>query len=167
MSQNFVFDYTPLKSPQGDSSHMASLKKFLKSKAYICIPLVFTETNHFEIVAKINGISGKFILDTGASNTCVGMDKIDFFRMASEATDIKAAGAGATEMGTLISSKNKIQIGDWKKGKLKIVLFDLVHVNQALVSHKALPVDGIIGADVLKKGKAVIDYNKKCLYLKK
>lgn len=167
MSQNFVPNNTPLKSPQGDSSHMASLKKFLTSKDYIRIPLVFTETNHFEIIAKINGISGKFILDTGASNTCVGMDKIDFFRMASEATDIKAAGAGATEMETLISSKNKIQIGDWKKGKLKIVLFDLVHVNQALVSHKALPVDGIIGADVLKKGKAVIDYNKKCLYLKK
>ncbi|SFB87008.1 Aspartyl protease [Flagellimonas taeanensis] len=146
---------------------MASLKKFLTSKGYIRIPLVFTETNHFEIVAKINGISGKFILDTGASNTCVGMDKIEFFQMASEATDIKAAGAGATEMETLISSKNKIQLGDWKKGKLKIVLFDLVHVNQALVSHKALPVDGIIGADVLKKGKAVIDYNKKCLYLKK
>ncbi|WP_318343932.1 retropepsin-like aspartic protease family protein [Flagellimonas baculiformis] len=146
---------------------MASLKKFLKSKAYIRIPLVFTETNHFEIVAKINGVSGKFILDTGASNTCVGMDKIDFFEMASEVSDIKAAGAGATEMDTLISSRNTIQIGDWKKRKLKIVLFDLVHVNQALVSHKALPVDGIIGADVLKKGKAVIDYNKKCLYLKK
>ena len=146
---------------------MASLKKFLTSKGYIRIPLVFTETNHFEIVAKINGISGKFILDTGASNTCVGMDKIEFFKMVSETTDIKAAGAGATEMETLISSKNKIQLGDWKKGKLKIVLFDLVHVNQALVSHKALPVDGIIGADVLKKGKAVIDYNKKCLYLKK
>ena len=146
---------------------MASLKKFLTSKGYIRIPLVFTETNHFEIVAKINGISGKFILDTGASNTCVGMDKIEFFKMVSETTDIKAAGAGATEMETLISSKNKIQLGDWKKGKLKIVPFDLVHVNQALVSHKALPVDGIIGADVLKKGKAVIDYNKKCLYLKK
>jgi len=167
LSQNIVPNNTPLKSPQGDSLLMTSLKKFLTSKSYIRIPLVFTETNHFEIIAKINGISGKFILDTGASNTCVGMDKIDFFRMASEATDIKAAGAGATEMETLISSKNKIQIGDWKKGKLKIVLFDLVHVNQALVSHKALPVDGIIGADVLKKGKAVIDYNKKCLYLKK
>ncbi len=148
-------------------NNMTSLKKFLKSKDYIKVPLVFTETNHFEIVAKINGVSGKFILDTGASNTCVGMDKIELFKMVSEATDIKAAGAGATEMETLISTKNKIQIGDWKKNELKIVLFDLVHVNQALVSHNALPVDGIIGADVLKKGKAVIDYNKKCLYLKK
>jgi hypothetical protein len=146
---------------------MASLKKFLKSKDYFKIPLVLTETNHFELVASINGVTGKFILDTGASNTCVGMDKIEFFKMLSETTDIKAAGAGATEMETLISNKNKIEIGDWKKKKQKVVLFDLTHVNQALVSHNALPVDGIIGADLLKKGKAVIDYNKKCLYLKK
>ena len=146
---------------------MTSLKKFLKSKKYIQIPLVLTETNHFEIAAQINGVSGRFILDTGASNTCVGMDKIDYFKMLSEASEIKAAGAGATEMETLVSSKNKIQIGDWTKKKQKVVLFDLVHVNQALTSHNALPVDGIIGADVLKKGKAIIDYNKKCLYLKK
>lgn len=145
---------------------MKSLKKFLFSKNYVRIPLVLTETNHFEIAAKINGVSGRFILDTGASNTCVGMDKIDFFKMISEVSDIKAAGAGATEMETLVSSKNKIQIGDWKKGKQKIVLFDLVHVNEALTSHNSLPVDGIIGGDVLKKGNAVIDYDKKCLFLK-
>jgi len=146
---------------------MASLKKFLKSKDYLKIPLVLTETNHFELVASINGVKGRFILDTGASNTCVGMDKIEFFEMLSEATDIKAAGAGAAEMETLISNKNKIQIGDWKKKKQKVVLFDLTHVNQALVNHNALPVDRIIGADLLNKGKAVIDYHKKCLYLKK
>nr|WP_299175003.1 retropepsin-like aspartic protease [uncultured Allomuricauda sp.] len=146
---------------------MKSLKKYLSSKSYISIPLVLTETNHFELTAKINGISGRFILDTGASNTCVGMDKIDFFKMISEVSEIKAAGAGATEIETLVSSKNKIQIGDWKKKKQKIVLFDLVHVNQALTSHNSLPVDGIIGADVFKKGKAVIDYEKKSLYLKK
>jgi predicted aspartyl protease len=145
---------------------MASLNKFLKTKSYTKVPLTLTETNHFEIAAKINGVTGRFILDTGASNTCVGMDKTAFFNMVSEASDVKAAGAGATEMETLVSTKNKIQIGDWKKSRLKIVLFDLIHVNKALTSHNALPVDGIIGADILKKGKAVIDYNKKCLYLK-
>lgn len=146
---------------------MKSLKKFLKSKSYVRIPLILTETNHFEISAKINGVSGRFILDTGASNTCVGMDKIEFFKMVSEISDVKAAGAGATEMETLVSSKNKIRIGDWSKKKHQIVLFDLVHVNQALISHNSLPVDGIIGADILKKGMAIIDYDKKCLYLKK
>nr|WP_298994540.1 retropepsin-like aspartic protease [uncultured Allomuricauda sp.] len=145
---------------------MKSLKKFLKSKNYVRIPLTLTETNHFEINVRINGVPGRFILDTGASNTCVDMEKVEFFNMVSKTSDIKAAGAGAVEMETLISDKNRIQIGSWTKKKQKIVLFDLVHVNQALTSHNTLPVDGIIGADILKKGKAVIDYGKQCLYLK-
>lgn len=145
---------------------MPSLKRFLKKKNYIKVPLILTATNHFEIVAKLNGITGRFILDTGASNTCVGLDKIDFFNLTSKESKIKAAGAGATNMETLISTKNKIELGDWQKHKLKIVLFDLVHVNEALTTHKALPVDGIIGADILKKAKAVIDYGQNCVYLR-
>ena len=145
---------------------MSSLKKFLKNKNYIRIPLILTATDHFEIIGKINGVKGRFILDTGASNTCVGFDKIDYFKLISKASEIKAAGAGATNMETLVSSKNLIEIGKWQKKKLKIVLFDLVHVNEALITHKALPVDGIIWADILKKAKAIIDYNKKCVYLK-
>ena len=145
---------------------MRSLKKFLKKKSYIKVPLVLTATNHLEVTAAINGITGRFILDTGASNTCVGFDKIDFFNLNSKTSKIKAAGAGATDMDTLVSTKNVLNLGPWKKEQLKIVLFDLVHVNSALIAHKALPVDGIIGADILKKGKAIIDYNKRCVFLK-
>ena len=145
---------------------MSSLKKFLRKKNYSKVPLVLTATNHFEIIAKLNGVTGRFILDTGASNTCVGLDKIEFFNLSSKESKIKAAGAGATDMETLISTKNHIQIGRWKKKKSKIVLFDLVHVNQALTAHNALPVDGIIGADLLKKAKAIIDYDKRSIYLK-
>ncbi len=146
---------------------MARLKKILRKKNYISIPLIQTETNHLEVKAKINGISGRFILDTGASNTCVGMDKADQFELVSEASEIKAAGAGAREMDTLVSDANKIEIGKWKYKKQKIVLFDLVHVNEALIAHQALPVDGIIGADILKKTKAIIDYDNSRVYLKK
>ncbi len=145
---------------------MGSLKKFLEQKKYTKIPLVLTATNHFEITAKINGITGRFILDTGASNTCVGFDKIEFFNLTSKESKIKASGAGATNMETLISTKNRIEIGTWTKKKLKLVLFDLSHVNTALTEHQALPVDGIIGADILKKTKAIIDYKKRCVYLK-
>jgi hypothetical protein len=34
-----------------------------------------------------------------------------------------------------------------------------------LIKQNAKPVQGIIGADILHKGKAIIDYNKKYLYL--
>ncbi|WP_339655665.1 retropepsin-like aspartic protease [uncultured Maribacter sp.] len=145
---------------------MSSLKKFLKKKNYVNIPMVLTATDHFEIKAEINSIKGRFILDTGASNTCIGMDRIEHFSLVSQESKIKAAGAGATNMETLISKKNVIALRSWQFKKLKIVLFDLKHVNEALIAHNAEPVDGIIGADILKKSKAIIDYDNKCLYLK-
>lgn len=145
---------------------MSTLHKLLKKGSYHVIPLFLTATNHLEVAAEINGIPGRFILDTGASNTCVGIDKVDYFNLVSEDSDIKAAGAGALDMMTLVSKKNRLQIGSWKKKKKKIVLFDLIHVNEALKMYDTMPVDGIIGGDVLKKARAVIDYKSLRLYLR-
>ena len=145
---------------------MQSLKKFLHDKGYIRVPLIVTKTNHLEIVAKINGIEGRFILDTGASSTCVGMDSVEHFKLRTQESEIKASGAGASNMLTQISKKNSIEISKWFHKKIKIVLFDLSHVNNALIRHEALPVHGIIGADILKKSKAIIDYHKKAVFLK-
>ena len=69
-------------------------------------------------------------------------------------------------MESFLSKKNTIKIGKWEQQKIMLVLFNLTHVNEGLVKHNAKPVDGIIGADILKKGKAIIDYDKKYLYLK-
>ena len=145
---------------------MNTLQKFLLEKGYTKVKLHLTKTNHFEIKAAINGRKGLFILDTGASSSCVGFEAVDTFKLKAEDSKIKAAGAGAIDMDTKMSKKNDITIGKWKKNKVVLVLFNLTHVNTALINHNSNPVDGIIGADILKKGKAVIDYEKKYLYLK-
>lgn len=142
------------------------LKEFLLKKGYTKIKLRFTKTNHFEIKATINGVKGLFILDTGASSSCIGFDDAEHFKLEVKASDIKASGAGATNMLTRISKQNTLQIGRWKKDKVTFVLFDLSHVNIALTTNNAQPVNGIIGADILKKAKGIIDYDKKYLYLK-
>jgi len=142
------------------------LQDFLLKQGYTKIKLHLTKTNHFEIIAKINGVKGLFILDTGASNSCVDFDTATLFKLKVEESDVKAAGAGATDMKTQTSEKNKFTIGKWKDTKTVLVLFSLTHVNKALTAHNSKPVHGIIGADVLKKGKAIIDYEKKYLYLK-
>lgn len=145
---------------------MENLKDFLLNKGYTKIKLNLTKTNHFEIKVLLNGVKGKFILDTGASNSCVGFEAIEPFKLKVKDSEIKAAGAGATDMLTQISKKNKLKIGKWKKDKIALILFNLTHVNTALKSYNSKPIDGIIGADILKKGKAVIDYEKRVLYLK-
>ena len=142
-----------------------SLQQFLLNKGYTKIKLRLTKTNHFEVKARINGIKGRFILDTGASSSCVGFESVETFNLTVENSNIKAAGAGATDMKTQVSKKNSIKIGKWKYKKMKLILFDLVHVNTALENHNSNAVDGIIGADILKKTKAIIDYSNKYLYL--
>ncbi|MDY7394485.1 retropepsin-like aspartic protease [Aureibaculum sp. 2210JD6-5] len=144
-----------------------SLKDFLINKKYISVKLKKIATNHFEIKAKINGVKGRFILDTGASNSCVGFDEIEKFNLKTEDSEHKAAGAGPEEIDTQISKKNKIEIGDFKIKKVPLVLIDLSHINNALTKQEAKPVNGIIGADVLEEGNAIIDYKKRKLYLYK
>lgn len=145
---------------------MDALKDFLAEKGYSKIKLKLTKTNHFEIKAQINGVKGRFILDTGASSSCVGFDAIEAFNLKIEDSEIKAVGAGASNMQTMLSKTNTIKIGKWKKQRFSLVIFDLTHVNQGLMLHNAESVNGIIGADILKKGKGIIDYEKKYLYLK-
>jgi predicted aspartyl protease len=145
---------------------MESLKVFLTAKGYSMIKLKFTKTNHFEIKAFINGIEGRFILDTGASSSCVGFEAIERFKLKVKDSEIKAIGAGASNMRTKISNSNNLKIGKWGKKSVALILFNLSHVNTGLINHNADPVDGIIGADILKIGKAIIDYEKKYLYLK-
>ncbi len=145
---------------------MASLREFLLKKGYKRVKLKYTETDHFSVKARINGVEGRFILDTGASSTCVDFSRLNLFNLFAQKSDVKAAGAGATNMLTHVSEDNTLKIGEWTKNHANVVIFDLSHVNQALQDHDAEEVDGIIGADILKKGRAVIDYKQKALYLK-
>jgi hypothetical protein len=144
---------------------MEDLQDFLKGKKYKKIPFKVLKTQHLLIKGRINGVKGNFILDTGASNSCMGFESVDRFLLNAQFSETKAAGAGAVGMETQLAKNNEIQMGRWKK-KFHLIVFDMRHVNEALIQYKTKPVDGIIGADVLLKGKAIIDYSNHYLYMK-
>ncbi|NMH28671.1 retropepsin-like aspartic protease [Flavobacterium silvaticum] len=137
----------------------------LNTKSYQKTRFRITKTSHLLISATINGSKGDFILDTGASNSCVGFDQAEYFGLKTKDSKTKAAGAGAIDMLTMVSGKNVLKIGRWKNPDFNLVVFDLSHVNAALEQHKVKKVRGIIGADVLINGNAIIDYATKTLYL--
>ena len=145
---------------------MKQLQDILKKEKYKKINFKVSKTQHLLVKATINGISGNFILDTGASNSCVGFESIERFHLKAGKSRTKASGAGATGMFTQLAKNNSLQIGRWKTADLHLVIFDLSHVNEALQQYKAKPVHGIIGADVLLEGKAIIDYSNHVLFLK-
>ena len=145
---------------------MENLHNTLKEKGYKRIKFKISKTQHLLVKGKINGVEGSFILDTGASNSCVDFEGIAHFELTAADSETKAAGAGGIGMLTQTSVKNKLTLGRWSDKNFGLVIFDMSHVNQALEQYKAKPVHGIIGADILMKGKAIIDYYNHCVYLK-
>lgn len=145
---------------------MENLHQTLEKEGYKKIKFIVSKTQHLYIKASINGVSGNFILDTGASNSCMGFDNVDTFHLNPSKSKTKAAGAGATGMFTQLAKNNHIKIGRWQSKDFDLIIFDMSHVNEALLQYKSKPVHGIIGADVLLIGKAIIDYYNHYLYLK-
>tara|TARA_B100000809_G_scaffold266286_1_gene328245 strand:+ start:3531 stop:3968 length:438 start_codon:yes stop_codon:yes gene_type:complete len=145
---------------------LRQIKKNLEESGFYRIPLKKLKSGHYAFSAKINTISGIFILDTGASTSCIGFNNNSYFNLNNEKSLIKAAGAGAINMKTEIAKNNTISIGSWDLKRIDFVIFDLSHVNEALNQVDETPIHGIIGADFLKKTRAVIDYGRNCFYVK-
>jgi hypothetical protein len=142
-----------------------TLNKFLINKGYCSVKLIFLKTKHYLIECKVNGEEGKFILDSGASNSCVCNSLEKKFKLETKENTIKASSATSEMTNTNLSKKNEIQIGKWSD-KLNLITFDMNHINKTLSEKGIDSIDGIVGADVLKKSNAILDYNKNKLYLK-
>ena len=144
---------------------MKALETILEKEHYRKIKFRITKTQHLLINAEINGVKGRFILDTGASNTCVCIKSVELFQLYAKNSKTKAVGAGSSDITTQIAKNNNLKIGKWKNSNFNIVVIDLFHVNEVLTQFRTKPVQGIIGADVLMQGKAIVDYANHYLYL--
>ena len=138
---------------------------FLKSIGYISVKLKLLKTNHYLLKACINRVEGKFILDSGASSSCVCLSLENKFKISSKKNKIKASSATSNMEDTRLSKNNTIELRKWRS-KINLVSIDMTHINSVLNEKVTESVDGIIGADVLKKSKALIDYESNKLYLK-
>ncbi len=103
-----------------------TLNKFLKSKGYSSVKLIFLETKHYLIEAMVNSIKGRFILDTGASNSCICTSLEDRFKVISKESKEKASSANSEMTHTMISGadilKKSKAILDYKSNKLYLKL---------------------------------------------
>ena len=142
------------------------LKSLLKKSGYLSISFKRLKTNHIQVKAEINSVKGVFIIDTGASNSCIDLKLCDFYNIIYEKSSEKASSATDHISNTMISKKNQIKIGKWFKKNMTIVLFDMTFINKTLNEQGIERVSGIIGSDLLKKGKAIIDYSENKLFLK-
>ncbi len=142
------------------------LRNLLEAKGFQRIVLRKMITGHYTCRAELNSKKGVFIVDTGASASCIDFDHVELFNLIQEKSDITAAGAGDSNMKTALASNNVLKLEDHQTKNMSFVLFDLSHVKKAISMVDPSIVHGILGADYLKKHSAVLDYGRNCMYLK-
>ena len=127
------------------------------------VSIQFTKTRHIICKAHINGVPAQLLIDTGASSSCIHSKLQEYFKLRVRGDSFDAAGASQGKMKAILTRKSKLQLGRHEVGKQAFVLLDLTHINATLETQGATPIEGIIGADFLKKNKVIIDYAKKRL----
>lgn len=134
------------------------------------VPIKFLKLDsgfHLLISIRVNRKPARVLIDTGASQTV--FDKIQikkFLRKEKfETHDKLSTGLGTNDMKSHLVAIEKMCIGKINIENYKSVVIDLSHVNIAYKQMKQKPIDGVLGSDILKKYKAVIDYGKKKLFI--
>ena len=129
------------------------------------VSIQFTKTRHIICKAHINGVAAQLLIDTGASSSCLHSKLQEHFKLRIKGDAFDAAGASHGKMKAVLTRKSKLQLGRHEVGNQAFVLLDLTHINGTLETQGAAPIEGIIGADFLKKNKVVIDYRNRKLSL--
>jgi hypothetical protein len=109
------------------------------------------------------------VLDTGASKTAFDITTLS---EASEvisilASDRLSTGLGTSTMESFTATISGMHIGNLQIADFEVAVLDLSTINIAYSQMGHPQVLGVLGGDILMKYKAVIDYGKQVLKLKK
>ena len=129
------------------------------------ISFTLTSSNHIQIECKVNYISGVFLVDTGASNSCIDSLSASKFNLKLKKSNEIASSATNQINETYYSKNNILKIGDFQKNDFDFMLFDMTYINNSLKEKEILELDGIIGSDILNQFNACINYKKKEIIL--
>jgi len=142
------------------------LTDFLQPKGFFPIPLTVTKTGHFILSILIENRPFRFILDTGAATTVLDISIAEQSDFTTKKMGENAGGLGTSEMTVYKTAPVEIKIGDLAITQFPVFCLDLSHVTKSLLKKGVEePVHGVLGADILLRHKAIVDYGSNTLFL--
>ena len=140
-------------------------------RRYIEVPLQLLdiEGEGFHIMVKglIHGKEARFLIDTGASRSVFDPKTISTFidDLTFEKKEGITAGVGSSDLESATFLIDAFSLGEMEITDYEAVALVLDNIHE-MYGKLGLPhIDGIIGGDLLKRHKAVINYKSKKLRL--
>ena len=138
-------------------------------RRYIEVPLQLLdiEGEGFHIMAKgmIHDKEANFLVDTGASRSVFDPKTISHFieNLQFEKKEGLTAGVGSSDLESATFQIDEFSLGELKILNYEAVALDLENIHEMYAKLGLPHIDGILGGDLLKRYKAVINYRSKNL----
>ena len=129
------------------------------------IPLRFSGSQHLLGDFELNGHPAVFLVDTGASNSCMEAQLAASFGLRPAGEPLPMTGAGNEKLQATASTKSELCYCQQLLARMEFMLIDMQSINSAFEEQGEARIDGILGADLLQPRAAVINYKKKLLRL--
>ena len=140
-------------------------------RRYIEVPLQLLDIEgegfHIMVKGMIHGKEANFLIDTGASRSVFDPKTISNFidDIQFEKKEGLTAGVGSSDLESASFKIDTFSLGELEITDYEAVALDLENIHEMYGKLKLPHIDGIIGGDLLKKHKAVINYRNKKLRL--
>ena len=140
-------------------------------RRYIEVPLQLLDIEgegfHIMVQGRIHGKEALFLIDTGASRSVFDPKTISSFidDIQFEKKEGMTAGVGSSDLESSTFVIDRFSIGDLEITDYEAVALDLENIHEMYAKLNLPHIDGILGGDLLKRYKAVINYRYKKLRL--
>ena len=140
-------------------------------RRYIEVPLQLLDIEgegfHIMVKGMIHGKEANFLIDTGASRSVFDPTTIATFidDLVFEKKEGMTAGVGSSDLESSIFIIDHWSIGELEITDYEAVALDLENIHEMYGKLRLPHIDGILGGDLLKRHKAVINYRSKKLRL--
>ena len=119
------------------------------------------------VQGRIHGKEAHFLIDTGASRSVFDPTTIaDFIENPQfEQKEGITAGVGSSDLDSATFIIETLSIGDMEIHNYQAVALDLSNIHEMYAKLHLPHIDGIIGGDLLRKHRGIINYKAKKLRL--
>jgi len=153
-------------APASAELRPADLDAYLEGEGYRSLPLRRLATGHFAVDGTAGAVVLTLIVDTGASHTILDRGRAGRFGVIARRAPGRAAGLGTADQAVGAGVLRNVELGTLRFDSLAVSVLDLSHVNRVLEEMDVEAIDGIIGADMLLRKRAIIDYGGPMLYVR-
>jgi hypothetical protein len=148
-----------------DSAVPSPLSAPLCRLGFAPIPMTALPSGHHMVRVNVNGRMGSFLVDTGAGLTIVHAPYVKAFGLSATADGRPARTLTGIVQVTPMDVA-RFAIGGTDTQLSRIYAMDLSHLVKAIGATTRQPIQGLIGQDVMRDQKAIIDVEHSVLYLK-